>query len=77
MATLLSDKGTSADAQPDDVEYFLPPVYHAYGLFKAFQCLGHGTTVALPGLPSWPPTTRVRTLQSRLSIDDCTLTADA
>jgi acyl-CoA synthetase (AMP-forming)/AMP-acid ligase II len=59
VASLLTYKWFGEQAQPDDVSYVLPPFYHAYGIFVSFNNLGHGTTVVLPAVPSWPPTTQV------------------
>lgn len=59
VASLLTYKWFGEQAQPDDVSYVLPPFYHAYGIFVSFNNLGHGTTVVLPAVPSWPPTTQM------------------
>jgi hypothetical protein len=57
MATLL--RGGLLEKRPDDVGYVMPPFYHAYGVFTACSNLGNGTTIVVPAVPSWPPTTQV------------------
>jgi acyl-CoA synthetase (AMP-forming)/AMP-acid ligase II len=57
VATLL--RGGLLDKRPDDVAYVMPPFYHAYGVFTACTNLTNGTTIVVPAVPSWPPTTQV------------------